>query len=490
MLATAHARAQDSGSSTIGSCSGTTMPGSEVVALAAEALPQRWIVKDGSPVNVTQNRRPDNLNPWGISFSDCMDDMRVDFSLTVAGFSATDDAHVEVWAGSGADCSVDANRNPTSAGVSHACWRVANPMQPMVVGSSPLAVTASIYARDALRYEQPPTQSDAAQSYDASFHSSSNGVQACQVQTSDAAVTINIYFLALNSAEHVVGQPGCYALGTDLVGPPPPPQVSAQAGDTLLSVSWTSPGNAPDLIGFDVWSDPPAGGTKSSSSLAGCSCSMAPGSQATEDTPDDVEVSPAISDAAGVEDAESGAPDGAPEADGSADSAVDGAPRDASADGDASAATDAGAPSDAGTDGDAGSPATDAATCRSENLTGFSTVVDNGGISQINAKFLANAFPGSTPPSSGSPLTLTGMANGKNYAVVVTSTDAFGNDGPASAPSCAVPQAVSDFWQTYAGDNGSVATCAFESGGRGSGDLVVPGLLLAVAAALLRRRAT
>ncbi|HEX8790917.1 MAG TPA: hypothetical protein VF765_08180 [Polyangiaceae bacterium] len=473
MLAPDGARADvdssdDAGISGTQTCSGTTQAGSEVVALASPGQPQRWVVKSGTPTNVTDSRRADNLHPWGISFSDCGEDMRLDFPLTIANFGG-DEAHVEVWAGATVDCSIDANRSAASAGVSHACWQVAARTGTQVAGSSPLALTVSVYARDVLRYEQPPTQSGQGQPYDPSYHASSDGELACEVQTDDSEVPINLYFLAVNSAEHVVGQSGCYVLGTDLVGPPAPPQVTVQAGDTLLSVSWTSPGSDPDLVGFDVWSDPPAGGAKSSgSSVAGCGCSIAPGVPAVDDAVEESEIAPEIGDGASTDADEGGG-----------DSSVDGSLADSGS------ARDGG--NDSGSDG-GGDAATDAAVCRSENLTGHSSPANVGGISQIDGKYLAHNLPGTTPPTSSSPLTLTGMKNGTNYAVVVTSTDAYGNDGPASDPGCAVPQTVSDFWGTYAGDNGSVATCALETVGGSGGGALLPASLLATAAALLRRR--
>jgi hypothetical protein len=41
-----------------------------------------------------------------------------------------------------------------------------------------------------------------------------------------------------------------------------------QSGDTLLTVNWSSPGTDPDIVGFAVYSDPPAGGA----TTGGCSC--------------------------------------------------------------------------------------------------------------------------------------------------------------------------------------------------------------------------
>lgn len=488
MLGTAQARAQDAasddaGSSSPQSCSGTTAAGGQIVAIGSNGEPQRWIMKGGTAVNDTDNIRAENLNPWGINFADCVADMRLDFPVTIANFTGAAPAHLEVWAGNGVDCSVDANRYLNNAGVSQACWQVATATGTQVAGSSPISLTMSIYARNVLRYEQPPTQKSGGQPFDPNFHSSSGGTLICgTAQSDDAPVPLNLYFLAVNSAEHNVGQPACYVLGTDLVAPSAPPQLTVQSGDTLLSVYWTSPGNDPDLAGYDVWSDPPAGGAQNPSSAASCGCSIAPGAQPSEESDDTV--TPFVADAA-----DEAAADASADAvqDAIAD-ALEAGGADATADAGDAAAGEGGTRSDAGDAGDAGGSQTDAAVCTDKNLTDFSSVVGNGGISQINAKYLADSFPGATPPSSSSPLTLTGMTNGRNYAVVVTSTDNYANVGPASSASCAVPQAVTDFWSTYAGDNHGVATCAADAPGGSGGNAALEALLLATGAALVGRR--
>lgn len=490
MFATGQARAQDA-SASAGSCSGTTNQGTEVVTLGTTGEPARMVLKGSTWTDVTDDRRPDNLNPWGINFSDCTAGMRLDFSLSISGFAAGDADHVEAWAGADVDCSIDANRNNQSAGVSHPCWQIAVFSPTQEVGTSPITLPMSVYAWDVLRYEQPPQA--VGQKFDPNYHANqSNGAQACSVQPTDAPVPINLYFLAVNSENQARGQPACYALGTDLVGPPPPPQVTVQSGDTLLTVYWTSPGNDADIAGYDVWSDPPAGGAQSSNSSAGsCGCSIAPGAQASDEESeeqDEPASGPFVADAADEASLESGAPDAETDAehDGATDAAADSGPPDAAVD----ASRDGSA--DAAVDGSAegGTSGTDAAVCSSPALTEHSTPASSsmGGISQIDPTYHAQSVAGSTPPSSSSPTTLTGMTNGKTYAVVVTTSDNFANDGPASLPSCAQPQRVNDFWGAYESDNGSAATCAFEEGRGGPGTPVIEALLLGTAAALVRRR--
>jgi hypothetical protein len=100
---------------------------------------------------------------------------------------------------------------------------------------------------------------------------------ACHVQTTDAAVTIKIYFLEINGAQYDTAATDYeFDLNTDLVAPPPPVNVTVTPGDTLLQVGWTSTiaGSDPDLAGYELFSDPPAGGV---ASAGGCSCGSGAG---------------------------------------------------------------------------------------------------------------------------------------------------------------------------------------------------------------------
>ncbi len=272
LLAPASARAQTASSS--GSSSGGA-GGSESIA-AGVANPSRFLYENGlssnpsSATDVTNTPRAQNLNPEGVNFTDCEQDLRMDFTLILTGFSAGDYASVQTWAGT-VDCTQDTNRE-TTAGTVHACWQVAGYTQPITATSSQ-TINISVYARDVLRYSAPPTSATTSEPYDPTFNYSAAGESACHVQTSDAPVPISIYFIPVQNGVTALGTAYQYTLSTDLVAPPPPQVNAVQSGDTLLTVNWTSPGTDPDIVGFAVYSDPPASGT----TTGGCSCGS-PGS--------------------------------------------------------------------------------------------------------------------------------------------------------------------------------------------------------------------
>jgi hypothetical protein len=274
LFAAAPARAQTASSSSGGTGTGN---GSENIA-AGVANPSRFLYENGvcqncSATDVTNTPRPQNLNPEGVNFTDCEQDLRMDFTLILSGFSAGDSASVQAWAGT-VDCTQDTNRVST-AGTLHACWQVAGFYGPVLATTSQ-TITISVFARDVLRYSAQPTGTVVSQAYDPSFHYSSNGESACHVQATDAAVPISIYFLPVNSTANFIGTAYEYSLSTDLVAPPPPAINSLQSGDTLLTINWTSPGTDPDIVGYAVYSDPQAGGA----TTGGCSCGSSVGTGA------------------------------------------------------------------------------------------------------------------------------------------------------------------------------------------------------------------
>jgi len=542
-FADSEARAQGATSS---SGATTTGGGASINLASGLTNPYRYLFQNGQYVDVTNTPRPQNLNPTGANFTDCEQDLRLVFPLVISGFNGD---HIEVWAGT-LDCTQDANRTGSGAGVSHVCWQLAGAGQP-IYSVSPSPITYTIYARDVLRYEQIPATTTYSQTWDPNFHSSSQGETACHVQTSDAAVPINIFFIPVQSTEaaDTSGAAYQYPLNTDLVAPPPPPSVSLNPGDTLLKVSWTNPGDDPDIAGFTVWSDPPAGGATS----GGCSCGGAPGTGANSYVGADAEV-PGVDATTRCMDAESeaeagesdGALEGATDAPGEAmesgsveasmpeasspeasmpmpEASTDGAPEASASDG----GTDSGSASVPDGGGDAGavncSPINiggGGGSCNSLALTGKSFVVgggggsvfseggtpvyddagniistggeggetlSGGGIAEIDPKYKGYELDDKVP----SPITLTGLTNGHSYVVVVTSIDAFGNVGPVSTPQCGQPEPTSDFWKTYKGDNGSASGCALEAGDGSTSDLPLFAFAVAVTgAAFMRRRRT
>lgn len=484
--------------------------------------PNRSLWQGNQYVDVTNSPRPQNLNPTGVNFSDCEQDLQLNFQLLLSGFAPGDYASVQVWAGT-LDCTQDANRTGSGAGVSHPCWKVAGDYGP-VNATQNYSKTISIYARDVLRYENPELPISNNNQYDATWHHSTDGETACLGQSSDAAVQISVYFLAVNSSDQALGTAYQYPLTTDLVAPPPPPSVTLNAGDELLQVNWTSPGNDPDIVGFAIFSDPPA----NSATSGGCNCGSSLGSGASSyvngvfDVPGgDAACMDAESDAA--EEAEAEAMDAptesaaeaggeagmvSPEAsvpDGSADSgAGDGSASDA-------AATDAGVGTDSGTSTcnsgitvgvDGGSCSSSALGSHVFSLNGTSSTpvstddsgtvgaeggvsLAGGGISSINPKYEVGEIDDFTATS----LTLTGLTNGDTYTVAVTSIDGSGNIGPISTQVCGKPAPTNDYWKTYKKDNGGANGCTLESGDGNGSDAPVFALgLVATAAAFIRRR--
>jgi hypothetical protein len=225
--------------------------GGESVSLSTPN-PDRLLSQNGQYVDVTSSPRPQNRNPTGVNFTDCEQDLRLDFPVVVAGFDPADNAHLEVWAGAGSvDCTQDANRLPSS-GAAHPCWQVAASTGPLNANTE-LMLKVPIFARDVLRYEQPPTAANATQPYDPGFHDGTDGESACHVQPSDAAVSLTIAFIPVLTTQNAIGTSFAYPLLTDLVAPAPPPHVSAMGGSGLLDVSWTPASDDPDDVGFAVW---------------------------------------------------------------------------------------------------------------------------------------------------------------------------------------------------------------------------------------------
>ena len=549
-LAGGRARAQISSSSS-SSSGGTTMNSGTENIVAGVANPERFLYQNGvcrgcAATDVTETPRSQNLNPEGVNYTDCEQDLRMDFTLVLSGFNGGDSASVQVWAGT-VDCTQDTNR-VTTAGTLHACWQIAGSYGPVLATTSQ-TITTSVYARDVLRYSAPPTTSTSAQSFDPTFNYSSSGESACHIQSSDAAVPISIYFVPVNSTSNALGTAYQYALTTDLVAPPPPTVSPVQSGDTLLTVNWSSPGTDPDIVGFSVFSDPPAGG----STTGGCSCGGAAGSGANSYVGDGAlpiqDSSPAGSrcmeaevDAAQCDADVCIADDGPVESTINDSAAADveleaagleGGPLEASTpDG---GGPEAGGAGDAGArDGGKGLPVNcnpinmggaidgGASSCADLLLTANQFIVNGGttmmtadgsiveveaappppvfdleaggdaggvtlsggGISEIPPAYNAGEIDSVTATS----LTLTGLKNGKIYHVVVTTIDGSGNVGPVSTMVCAIPAPVNDFWKTYQVDGGRARGCALEGGPNTQAGSVLGLGVFAAIAALLRRR--
>lgn len=110
---------------------------------------------------------------------------------------------------------------------------------------------------------------------------------------------------------------------------------------------------------------------------------------------------------------------------------------------------------------------------------------------EFDAKYLCGSYFGNSGTSviadslGGAPL-----VNNQIYAVAVAATDAYGNNGPLSAPICEFPEQTSDFWDNYtsAGGAGGGGFCAVSEPGAPVGSVLVIVATVAVALTSMRRR--
>ncbi|MGH7269762.1 MAG: hypothetical protein ACREJ3_04965, partial [Polyangiaceae bacterium] len=315
--------------------------GGPTVALSALPYPNR-ILPNGT--NLGSGPRPQNLTPLGISYSDCIADQTLDFSVLVSGFTGS--ANLQVWATQSGDCTQDADRG---VGGIPKCWIVSTGITGLVA-QSPTAKDFLVRVQDLVGWQNNPPTSAAYQPL---------GPSACSAQPSFTAVPLSIYFLPLAGTTLAAGAaPLKYSITTDLVGPPAPLGVSIDDGDTLFVANWTQNVDS-DTLGYDVFMDPVPG--------------QAAGSSAASDAGALVRVcSPAASTAS--------TPDASPEA-GSDDAAtVSDAATDATAAMDAMTAADASGTSDAMTSVDAGADAAVPMNCHYENQGGTVPGASTGGM--------------------------------------------------------------------------------------------------------------
>jgi hypothetical protein len=436
--------------------------------------------------------RPQNLNPTGISYDDCMANQSLKFNLNVSGFMGQG---IQVWASRGGDCTQDMNRTNGQTAV---CWPLGDNTNPSVTAVTSLSLPFTVRVQDivGLQNQIPsPTQYRAQTS------------QACLTQPTYTGETFNIYFLPIVNGATATGTAYNYTLKVDLMGPPPPNGVSAAVGDTLFTVNWTPNGDL-DTIGYDVYISP-VPGHEGTTSDAAASDAAAPGYE-----PQPVWVCPpttmnpeAATDAA------------------STDATVDGAATTDAASTDASS-TDAAAITDAalmdaagchweyrGSSGDsAGTGSSGTCPAKTPNdpalqgsivLDGGATMVQDdsgeggvtvnpggGGVSTVDPRYLTGLNGGLTiSDKSTGTYTITGLRNFTPYHVAVSAVDGFGNIGPPSDEICGYPQPVNDFWHDYKQEGGSGGGfCALEAVGATGQSLAAVGLFSGVAAAAVARR--
>jgi hypothetical protein len=417
-------------------------------------------------VDIGIGNRPQNLNPTGISYDDCIQDQSLSFSLTLSGFQGQE---IEVWASRNGDCTMDANRG--NSGVA-TCWPVGVSMAAILQTAANTVTLPPIRVQDIVG---PQNSSPSPTAYTPQTSA------ACSSQPQYASETFAIYFLPIANAATYTGMGFQYTLNVDLQGPPPPNMVSIADGDSLFIVNW-SPNGDTDTTGYNLYIDPIPGqeGTVTNLPAPPPILVCPDAGSATE--------ADATAEGGGVDSGDDATTDASGDAADASDGAVDAGCHYINAGGSADGSLtcndallssgivlDAGPQSaidDAGNTYDAGSNP------------------GNGGISTVPRSHLVGG--GSTgvtisDKSSGT-YTVTGLTNGAIYNVAVSAVDGFGNVGPPSAVACEQPEPVNDFWHNYRNDGGLAGGgfCALEAVGAPTPP--VAGVALFVSAAALARR--
>lgn len=330
---------------------------------------------------------PQSVPTTGVTKADCQADVTLTFSLLLTGISASN--HLEVWAGSG-DCSATTARVGTTA----TCWPV------IAGGITPSgSLQVPVRVQDMASQMSSPTKN---------LTYARAGADACNTQSSPGAVNLTISFMWIDGTNNFQGG-GTKGVTIDMVGPPPPENVSVNDGDRVLVVNWSPPSSAgSDSTGFKVFCAPTTTGAVDSDA-------------ATDDGGSTSNTRYVCADG-GFEDG--GVDD--------AGNPIPGAPIDAGCvainDNDASEVEGA----------DAGCPAGVVA-----DIPPLTECASAGGVTSNTA-------------------TISDRTNNTLYTVAVASVDGYGNTGPLSQPGCATPGPVDDFFHRYRDDGGGAGGCALE----------------------------
>src|SRR5580700_3463483 len=92
------------------------------ITAAVQINPERF-TPNGQDLG--QSTRPVNLNPTGINYADCIQDMQFVYSVTLSGFPGAASDNMQVWATNQGDCTNDTTRGlGGTSSVQAACWLV------------------------------------------------------------------------------------------------------------------------------------------------------------------------------------------------------------------------------------------------------------------------------------------------------------------------------------------------------------------------------
>jgi hypothetical protein len=361
------------------------------------------------------------LNPGGINFEDCKQDVQINVPITVTNASAGPNP-LTVFAGT--NCDAYANRAVGTASTS--CGQVYKgdvAYEPGVSVSIPLSsrqIVSQLFATTKTAYAEA---SDAV----------------CYSQSTSGAASFSLYFLLTDTTRTKTLAVAISDLGADLAAAAPPPGLSLGIGDTLLLPKWTAVSD-PDIAGFNVYYLPTSmvapikqisacgdGGGRSDGGDGGDSGSQGDAGDGGACVNETVFDSTPLDDGGSIPFDESGF------------ACTDVFPVD---------------PNDAVVDGGADA--------------GSGTVSDGGVVSSTAASIAplalqpreaSGAYRFVNVAANVTTATISGLTNFKGYAVGVAAIDDYGNVGALTTTSgdalCQYPLPVTDFFSSYVSAGGS-----------------------------------
>jgi hypothetical protein len=441
------------------------------------------IVTHTLPSGASFTRDP-TLNPSGINYEDCIQDVSYTFPITVNDATPGSD-HLYVYAGTGCDDATQRTGAPGST-----CWQVVSGEVGYMTGTN---LPISVKVRQILSQEYSGVTASFVAVTDESI---------CHMQATSAARTLNLYFVMQdgNGLTEAVATAG---INADLSASIEPPAFVVDVGDTKLYPKWNAVSDS-DITGFNVYYLAQAasmqavlttvcsdGGTTVSSgdddtgeggvdagTLAEAGADTGAEAGTNVEPNDVVDAGDAGSDEAGT--TSSGASDdGGTTAGCVTTTVIDSTPQ---ADGNAQPFVPTGfdcvspfplndtQPIGADDSTTTSSTTTDDADGSADG--GTTTTTSTGGsigpLSFQPQEYDPTKYQMITVSGSSADATITGLVNNHAYAVAVAAVDAFGNVGALTSATglakCQYPLGTTDFWSQYQTDGGENMGCNLSDG--------------------------
>jgi hypothetical protein len=449
-------------------------------ARAATVAPSSGSVVTHTLPNGNGYTRDPSLNPSGINYEDCEEDVSFNFSITVT--DATPGAD-QLFVYAGTNCG-DATQRTGAAGST--CWQVLDGAQEYTVAQN------TVYTL--------PVRQILSQQYTGvtTSYVDVRGTDAvCHEQAVSTAQTLSVYFVMTDSTGTVTEAVASAAINADLAAAIAPSNFTVAIGDDKLYPTWTTLTD-PDITGFNVYYA--TEGAVLASQLV-CPDAGDDGGGSGDST----------SDASDVDGDSDGSTDG-----GGSDAGAATTPTSAcvpmavinpmpQADGNAQPFVKAGFacaspfPADDEQPADGGGRTTSTTTsadtdgsAEAGTTTITSTTGSIGPLSFQSQELDPTKYQFITAAAGANTATIPGLTDNVGYAVAVAAVDAYGNVGALTSASglawCQYPLATTDFWSSYKNEGGENEGCAIADPGALPGGAGLASLIAGAACVLLRRR--